>query len=55
MYTRTVVREPGVPLLLRILYYFLFGGWATGIWINVAWFLNLIIIGLPLGVWVPVC
>jgi uncharacterized membrane protein YccF (DUF307 family) len=51
MYTRTVVREPGVPLLLRILYFFLFGWWATGIWINVAWFLNLIIIGLPLGVW----
>jgi len=49
--TRTVAREPGVPLLLRILYFFLFGWWATGIWINVAWFLNLTIIGLPLGVW----
>ena len=49
--TKTVAREPGVPLLLRILYFFLFGWWATGIWINVAWFLNLTIIGLPLGVW----
>ena len=49
--TRTVVREPGVPLLLRILYFVLFGWWATGIWINVAWFLNATIIGLPLGVW----
>ena len=48
---KTIVREPGVPLLLRILYFFLFGWWATGIWINVAWFLNLTIIGLPLGVW----
>jgi uncharacterized membrane protein YccF (DUF307 family) len=38
-------------LLFRILYFFLFGWWATGIWINVAWFLNLTIIGLPLGVW----
>ena len=43
--------EPGVPLLLRILYFFLFGWWATGVWINVAWFLNATIIGLPLGVW----
>ena len=49
--TRTVVREPGVPLLLRILYFILFGWWATGIWINVAWFLNATIIGLPVGVW----
>jgi uncharacterized membrane protein YccF (DUF307 family) len=47
----TVVPEPGVPLLLRILYFFLFGWWATGVWINVAWLLNATIIGLPLGVW----
>jgi uncharacterized membrane protein YccF (DUF307 family) len=37
--------------LLRILYFFLFGWWATGVWINVAWFLNATIIGLPLGLW----
>ncbi len=49
--TRTVVRNPGVPLLARILYFVLFGWWATGIWINAAWFLNATIIGLPLGVW----
>jgi uncharacterized membrane protein YccF (DUF307 family) len=48
---RKVVQEPGAPLLLRILYFFLFGWWATGVWINVAWFLNAIIIGLPLGLW----
>ena len=40
-----------MPLLLRILYFFLFGWWATGVWINVAWFLNATIIGLPLGLW----
>jgi uncharacterized membrane protein YccF (DUF307 family) len=50
-YEKTVVRGAGIPLLVRILYFFLFGWWATGIWINVAWFLNAIIIGLPLGVW----
>jgi uncharacterized membrane protein YccF (DUF307 family) len=46
-----VVQEPGVPLLVRILYFFLLGWWATGVWINVAWLLNATIIGLPLGVW----
>ena len=49
--SRSVVRERGVPWLLRILYFFLFGWWATGIWINAAWILNLSIIGLPLGLW----
>lgn len=49
--TKAVVQEPGVPLLLRILYFFLFGWWATGVWVNVAWFLNATIVGLPLGVW----
>jgi uncharacterized membrane protein YccF (DUF307 family) len=49
--TATVVQEPAIPLLLRILYFFLFGWWATGVWILVAWFLNVTIIGLPLGVW----
>lgn len=50
-HTKAVVQEPGVPLLFRILYFFLFGWWATGVWINVAWLLNATIIGLPLGVW----
>ena len=49
--TRTVVQEPGIPLLLRILYFLLIGWWATGIWIIVAWLLNLTILGLPLGIW----
>jgi uncharacterized membrane protein YccF (DUF307 family) len=38
-------------LLVRIVYFLFFGWWATGIWINVAWFLNATIIALPLGVW----
>jgi uncharacterized membrane protein YccF (DUF307 family) len=45
------VKGASVPLLLRILYFLLLGWWLTGIWINVAWFLNAIIIGLPLGLW----
>ena len=49
--TKTVVQDPGLPLLLRIIYFFVFGWWATGVWINASWFLNATIIGLPLGVW----
>jgi len=49
--TQTVVREPGMPLLLRVIYFFLFGWYATGVWINVAWFLNATIVGLPAGLW----
>jgi uncharacterized membrane protein YccF (DUF307 family) len=49
--TRTIVQEPGIPLLLRIIYFFLFGWWATGVWINAAWFLNATIVGLPVGLW----
>jgi uncharacterized membrane protein YccF (DUF307 family) len=45
------VQEPGMPLLVRIVYFLFFGWWATGVWINIAWFLNATIIGLPLGLW----
>lgn len=50
-YTRAIVRQPGVPWVLRLVYFLVFGWWATGVWINVAWFLNATIIGLPVGVW----
>lgn len=40
-----------VPLLLRVIWFLLLGWELTGIWIFVAWFLNLTIIGLPLGLW----
>jgi uncharacterized membrane protein YccF (DUF307 family) len=46
-----VVQKPGMPLLVRIVYFLFFGWWATGVWINVAWFLNATIIGLPVGLW----
>jgi uncharacterized membrane protein YccF (DUF307 family) len=49
--TQTTVQQPGMPLLLRILYFFLFGWWATGVWINVAWALNATIVGLAVGLW----
>ena len=49
--TTAVVQEPSIPFLIRVLYFFLFGWWATGVWILAAWFLNLTIVGLPLGLW----
>jgi len=42
--------EPPAPsLLLRVIYFLLFGWWFTGVWINVAWVLNVTVVGLPLG------
>jgi uncharacterized membrane protein YccF (DUF307 family) len=46
---RRAVRE--IPFLLRVVWFFVLGWELTGIWILVAWALNLTIIGLPLGLW----
>lgn len=47
--SRQPVRE--VPLLLRIIWFFVLGWELTAVWILIAWALNLSIIGLPLGLW----
>ena len=39
------------PFLIRALWFFLIGWHVTGWWILAAWFLNLTVIGLPLGLW----
>lgn len=47
-----VVRQQSGPgLLVRALYFVLFGLWFSGIWAAIAWFLSVTIIGLPLGLW----
>jgi uncharacterized membrane protein YccF (DUF307 family) len=52
MATATYVRkEPSVPFILRVLWFFLIGWHVTLYWIVAAWVLNLTIIGLPFGVW----
>lgn len=50
--TKTYVREdPGLPFIIRVLWFFLVGWHVALYWILVAWLLNLTIIGMPLGVW----
>jgi uncharacterized membrane protein YccF (DUF307 family) len=52
MTTTTVVRqERGVNLLLRAIYFLVFGLWFSAIWASVAWVLCVTVIGLPLGLW----
>ena len=46
-----IVRQSGPGLLVRALYFILFGLWFSGIWAVVAWVLCVTIIGLPLGLW----
>ena len=43
----TYAQGPGC--LVRVLYFIFIGSWLGLIWILAAWFFNLIIIGLPLG------
>lgn len=37
-------------IVVRGVYFLLFGWWASGIWLSIAWVLNLTIIGMPLGI-----
>ena len=48
--TRVETRE-GFPFILRVLWFFLVGWYISLPWILIAWFLNLTIVGLPLGLW----
>jgi uncharacterized membrane protein YccF (DUF307 family) len=49
--TTSVRKEPQVPFLIRVLWFFLIGWHITFWWVLAAWFLNLTIIGLPVGLW----
>jgi uncharacterized membrane protein YccF (DUF307 family) len=39
------------PFLLRAIYFLLIGIWFSGIWMSIAWFASVTIIGLPLAIW----
>ena len=51
MQTQPIViqRSGGAGLLIRALYFILFGWWFSAIWAVIAWVLCITIIGLPLG------
>jgi uncharacterized membrane protein YccF (DUF307 family) len=38
-------------LLVRLLYFVVFGLWFSGVWATIAWVLSITIIGLPIGLW----
>ncbi|MDZ4717940.1 MAG: YccF domain-containing protein [Roseiflexaceae bacterium] len=53
MTTNTIVipQKHGPGILVRAIYFIFFGLWFSGIWAAIAWFLCVIIIGLPFGLW----
>mgnify|MGYP001277080067 CR=1 FL=1 len=46
-----IERRDGPNLLIRALYFIVFGLWFSGIWTAVAWVLCVTVIGLPFGLW----
>ena len=46
-----VHEDPGVPFLIRVLWFFLIGWHITFWWVLAAWVFNITILGLPVGVW----
>jgi hypothetical protein len=40
-----------IPFLLRVIWFFVLGWEITGVWILIAWALNVTILFLPLGLW----
>ncbi|RXK49475.1 YccF domain-containing protein [Halorientalis pallida] len=51
MVTNQVSQSVGQrSLLVRAAWFLLIGWWATGIWMGVAWLLNVTIVGIPLGI-----
>ena len=46
-----VHRGPGVPFLIRVLWFILIGWHVTLYWVLAAWLFNITVIGLPVGLW----
>jgi uncharacterized membrane protein YccF (DUF307 family) len=44
------VEKQQASMLLRVFYFLLIGWWLSGLWMLLAWFLGLTIIGLPLTI-----
>lgn len=46
-----VTQTRGVNILIRAVYFVVFGLWFSGLWAAVAWLLSVTVVGLPLGLW----
>jgi len=47
----TIEQENTSPsILVRGVYFLLFGWWASGVWLTIAWVFNVTIIGMPIGI-----
>lgn len=42
-------RDSSPSVVVRALWFIFVGSWASGVWLSVAWFLNVTVIGMPLG------
>jgi uncharacterized membrane protein YccF (DUF307 family) len=51
IYVATPVANAEPPLIARALWFVFVGLWVGQLWMLLAWFLNLTVIGLPLGLW----
>jgi uncharacterized membrane protein YccF (DUF307 family) len=49
--TIVATQERSPHILVRALYFVLFGLWFSGIWAAVGWLLSVTVIGLPFGLW----
>lgn len=49
--TIVVPQRSGPGLLLRIVYFIVFGLWFSSVWAAIAWVLCITVIGLPFGLW----
>jgi len=48
---QVLVETPQRPFIVRALWFVLVGWWLSALWIEVAYFFCLTIVGLPLGFW----
>lgn len=42
--------DGGPSIVFRAVYFLLIGWWASGLWLSIAWFLNVTILLMPLGI-----
>lgn len=50
MSARVEQQHASPSIIIQALYFVGFGWWASGIWITIAWLLNVTILGIPIGI-----